>query len=75
MAKPNCYLCVYRHEIPGDCHSSCSNMTAKVSAVEHGVKKGWFFWPFNFDPVWLVTCDGFIPKQVGVGMGNAPREF
>jgi hypothetical protein len=73
--KPNCYNCIHRRNVPGDCHSSCNNKYAKVSAAEHGVKKGWFAWPFNFDPVWLITCDGFEPKQVGVGMGNAPREF
>jgi len=26
---------------------------------EHGVKMGWFFWPIDFDPVWLERCDGF----------------
>ena len=26
---------------------------------EHGRNKGWFLWPLNFDPVWLVSCDGF----------------
>jgi hypothetical protein len=23
---------------------------------------GWFFWPYNFDPRWLKSCDGFEPK-------------
>lgn len=75
MAKPNCYDCIYRHDIPGDCHSGCANLCANVSADLHGIRKGWFVWPFNFDPVWLNTCDGYKPKTVGVGMGNAPREF
>ena len=30
-----------------------------IQANPHGVKKGWFFWPLNFDPAWLVNCDGF----------------
>lgn len=25
----------------------------------HGIRMGWAAWPFNFDPVWLVACDGF----------------
>lgn len=75
MAKPNCYDCVYRGEIPGDCHSSCANFSANTSGDLHGIRKGWFVWPFNFDPVWLVSCDGFKAKTIGVGMGNAPREF
>ena len=34
-----------------------------VTAHEHGVMSGWFHWPWNFDPVWLVTCLGFTPKR------------
>lgn len=30
-----------------------------ISGNECGIEKGWFFWPLNFDPVWLETCDGF----------------
>ena len=25
----------------------------------HGIRHGWFNWPFNFDPTWLESCDGF----------------
>jgi len=25
----------------------------------YGLAKGWFNWPFIFDPVWLEDCDGF----------------
>lgn len=32
---------------------------------QHGIDNGWFGWPFNFDPVWLLTCDGFKPKETG----------
>jgi len=28
-----------------------------------GVRRGWFNWPFNFDPVWLQSCDGFTSKE------------
>ena len=28
-----------------------------------GIKKGWFMWPANFDPVWLLSCNGFEPKN------------
>jgi len=27
-----------------------------------GVRRGWFAWPANFDPNWLVNCDGFTAK-------------
>lgn len=29
-----------------------------------GIKKGWFNWPYNFDPTWLESCDGFEDKEV-----------
>ena len=33
-----------------------------VKGSTHGIKNGWFFWPLNFDPVWLERCDGFTPS-------------
>ena len=30
-----------------------------VVGNQHGIINGWFAWPFNFDPTWLDTCDGF----------------
>ena len=34
-----------------------------IKANPHGVMNGWFFYPDNFDPVWLINCDGFTPKD------------
>ncbi len=31
----------------------------KIEANEHGIRSGWFNYPFNFDPVWLDNCMGF----------------
>ena len=31
----------------------------KIKGNSHGIAKGWFNWPFNFDPVWLESCNGF----------------
>lgn len=30
-----------------------------VKGSAHGIAHGWFQWPFNFDPIWLESCDGF----------------
>ena len=35
----------------------------RVTANPHGITNGWFIWPVNFDPVWLLTCDGFEAKK------------
>ena len=34
-----------------------------IEANPHGVRRGWFNWPYNFDPVWLKRCDGFTAKN------------
>ncbi len=34
-----------------------------VKGKEHGIKSGWFNHPWNFDPVWLEECDGFLAKE------------
>ena len=73
MEKPNCYKCVHRMSLSGSAHSRCNKFDAKVEydfhlyllserqfiGDEHGIRQGWFRWPLNFDPVWLVSCDGF----------------
>lgn len=33
-----------------------------ITAHQHGIDKGWFAWPANFDPTWLLTCNGFEGK-------------
>lgn len=34
-----------------------------ILADPTGIKRGWFMWPANFDPVWLRNCDGFEAKD------------
>lgn len=63
MSKPNCYDCKHSRELPGDCHLGCANLSANVKGHEHGKRMGWFLWPFNFDPTWLISCDGFEKKD------------
>ena len=37
--------------------------TMNIKASLHGIKNGWFNFPYNFDPVWLESCDGFTKKE------------
>ncbi|MDE2101584.1 MAG: hypothetical protein KGL39_30340 [Patescibacteria group bacterium] len=30
----------------------------------HGIARGWFAWPLNFDPTWLRACNGFEDKPI-----------
>ena len=34
-----------------------------IKANYHGIKKGWFNFPWNFDPRWLEECNGFEAKK------------
>lgn len=67
--RPNCYKCKHRLPVPGSAHSSCDHEDAlryphklDVQAYETGTRRGWFTWPFDFDPVWLIACKGFEVK-------------
>ena len=60
--KPNCYKCVHRRNLVGDAHSRCNNFQAKVQGDPHGIRRGWFRWPLNFDPTWLEACDSWSDK-------------
>jgi hypothetical protein len=33
-----------------------------VTIDEHGTKKGWAYWPINFDPIWIISCN--IKKEI-----------
>ena len=72
--KPDCYKCVHKRDIPGDCHIRCNNVKANVIGDEHGIRNYWFLFPYNFDPIWLFSCDGFSddPKKNIKGGDNDP---
>jgi len=36
--------------------------TFEVELDQHGVERGWCNFPFNFDPVWVISCSAFKPK-------------
>lgn len=37
-------------------------ITLGIEGNAHGIRSGWFNWPYNFDPVWLKSCNGFEQK-------------
>lgn len=66
--KKTCYYCKYRGEVPGSCHTRCELDWGKATheqpeGNEYGKKMGWFMWPWNYDPVWMIgQCKEFIQK-------------
>ena len=35
----------------------------RIKGNAHGIEQGWFYWPFNYDPVWLENCDGYEARE------------
>ena len=36
--------------------------TENLKLNPHGMRKGWAFWPVNFDPVWVDQCNFYEAK-------------
>jgi len=55
-----CHLCKNKRNVPGDCHIKCIKPDKKMTGNEHGIREGWFLYPFNFDPTWKTKmCNNF----------------
>ena len=59
-----CYQCQFMKTIPGDAHIQCTKPDMEMEGHSHGIKNGWFLYPFNFDPTWkLEDCRNFQQKD------------
>jgi hypothetical protein len=59
----NCSKCQHCKEIPADAHVRCAKPDPDMTGNPHGIRKGWFNYPFNFDPVWKTKdCVNFQAK-------------
>lgn len=47
-----CYDCINKRDVPGDCHIQCVNPDLDMTGDPHGIKKGWFMYPLLFNPTW-----------------------
>ena len=65
----SCYKCGYRGKNPGSEHIRCKYNWRKseLSAPKgnpHGIKHGWWIFPFNFDPTWMLSdCIAFATES------------
>jgi hypothetical protein len=56
----DCYKCKHKIDVPGHCHIKCANPDRKMTGNAHGIKNGWFIYPFLFDPIWKTKkCDNY----------------
>ena len=47
-----CWTCKSRYPVPGNAHIGCSTPDPDMTGNEHGIKNGWFVYPYCFDPTW-----------------------
>ena len=60
--KTKCNNCTHIRSIPGSCHVLCSKVDLSIEGSRHGIKNGWFMYPFNFDPIWRTNeCKNYEP--------------
>ena len=60
LVKNDCYKCVHRRNVPGNCHIECVNPDIDMTGDPHGIKQGWFMYPILFDPSWMTSkCKNF----------------
>lgn len=50
--------CIHKRTVPGNCHVRCAYPdSSNVTGDPHGIKNGWFFYPFLFDPIWDLAVE------------------
>ncbi len=60
----DCKNCIYKMNIPGDTHIQCRNPDFEMTGDSHGIRNGWFAYPFLFDPIWAThKCKNFKKKD------------
>lgn len=71
--RNECYYCTHKRSVPGNCHINCVKPDANMTGDRHGIKEGWFMYPFLFDPVWKTSlCGNFaFHKSVKHAVGGA----
>ena len=64
MIVNNCRGCAHMRTILGNCHIRCVNPDPDMTGSDHGIRNGWFAYPWIFDPIWMESkCKNFEPKK------------
>lgn len=60
----NCYKCIHKRSVPGNCHIQCVKPDPEMTGLPHGIKNGWFIYPLLFDPIWKTKdCTTYEAKS------------
>lgn len=59
-----CHSCIYKRNVPGDAHIACAKPDPAMTGHQHGIDKGWFVYPFLFDPTWKTkVCTNYKERE------------
>jgi hypothetical protein len=71
--RNECYLCAHKREVPGNAHIQCVKPDADIRGNQHGIDKGWFYYPFLFDPAWKENmCKNYEDNDLSKSVVNQP---
>lgn len=56
-----CRSCKHARSVMGSSHHlECMQPDLKVTGSPRGIRKGWFIYPVDFDPIWMTTeCSNY----------------
>lgn len=64
--RKQCSNCKHKRRVPGNAHIACAKPDPAMKGDAHGIKNGWWYYPFLFDPVWNLTlCANHEPVDEG----------
>ena len=56
--RSECWTCANNRPVPGNYHIECVKPDIDMTGNAHGIREGWFMYPFLFDPVWKTRLCG-----------------
>jgi hypothetical protein len=62
--QSECWACTHKRLVPGECQIRCANPDPEMTGHPHGIRRGWFWYPIHFDPVWKARdCANYTPAK------------
>ena len=63
-----CKECKFARRVPGSSHHmECTRASSIVTNPnKRAIEKGWFSFPFDFDPIWGEECTGFVSSSINL---------
>ena len=63
--RNECYHCKHKRSVAGNAHIECVKPDTNMRGNEHGIRNGWFYYPFLYDPTWKEKmCNNYEPKEI-----------